>query len=219
MVHRSGIVPFSIKPTHQQSLISAYYLLSAMWFPNTAALLLLAIAQASPSSAKQSSSLESISITKRFHNAALRHSAGLARDLRTAWGGVLVTRAQQPKSKRSLQKRNIYCVSQKNGGQVPFSAGNRTSSAHPGPTGTSGSGGHSSSSTATSTGSGATPSSTSSWKLVESHVSRRPNLTMCVCLIFMGVFSKEATFSMVGLSPLEMTPPTAPSNSSTRERG
>ena len=140
-----------------------------MWFPNTV-LLLLAVAQASPSAAKQPTSLDHLSITKRFHYVALKHSAGLARDLRAAWGGVLATRVQQhkPKSKRLLQKRNFYCINQKAGGQAPFNAGNGKSSAHPSPT--------RSSQPASSTGSGATPSSTSSWKLVESHVSSTSKL-------------------------------------------
>lgn len=149
-----------------------------MWFPNTV-LLLLATVQASPSVAKQHSSLDPPSVTERFHHAALRHSAGLARDLRVAWGGILVTRAQ-PNSKRSLQRRNFYCINQKEGGQVPFTAGNRTSSVHPSPTGTSGY------STASSTSSGATPSSTSSWKLVESHVSCAPKFTTGVLLLFLA---------------------------------
>lgn len=183
-----------------------------MWFPNTV-LLLLAAAQASPSVAKQHSSFDSLSVTTWFHHAALKHSAGFARDLRAAWGGILVTRAQQnkPNSKRSLQKRNFYCVSHREGGQVPFTAGNRTSSVHPSPTGTSGY------STPSSTGSGATPSSTSSWKLVESHVSGAPKLTTGIFLTL--IFSKETTFLMDGLSPLEMTLPMVPSNLLTRRLG
>lgn len=184
-----------------------------MWFPNTV-LLLLAVAQASPSAAKQLTSLDHLSITKRFHYVALKHSAGLARDLRAAWGGVLATRVQQhkPKSKRLLQKRNFYCINQKAGGQVPFNAGNGKSSAHPSPT-------HSSrpaSSTASSTGSGAAPSSTSSWKLVESHVSSTSKIATCLLTL---IFRKETTFLMDGLSTPEAIPPMAPSNLLTRELG
>lgn len=122
-------------------------------------------------------------LAKRFHNAALKHSAGLARDLRTAFGGILDTREPRKRNSKSLQKRNVYCVSQNNG-QVPFGHGhghgNGTSSSSSSstqvsrPTSTSAASSTSRgspSSTSSSASASATPSSTSSWSLVEAHVS------------------------------------------------
>ncbi|KIM84668.1 glycoside hydrolase family 16 protein [Piloderma croceum F 1598] len=113
-------------------------------------------------------SYSSHSITERLHNVALKHSAGLASDLRVALGGVLLTRRQQP-TNSGLQNRAVYCVSQQssknNGGaQVPLSGGGNGTTTTIRPSGTSGSGG-----TATSTTGGSTPSSTSSWTLAEAH--------------------------------------------------
>jgi len=132
-----------------------------MYFP----LLIFLCAQALPSTFATHTSSHSHSITKRLHNVALKHSAGLANDLRVAFGGVLLTRGQQT-SNSAPQKRAVYCVSQqpsKNGGgaQVPFGGNNGTTATRPSST--------SGSRTATSTIGGATPSSTSSWQLAEAH--------------------------------------------------
>jgi len=105
------------------------------------------------------------SITQRLHNAALKHSAGLAADLRVAFGGVLLTRRQQSSGP---QKRAVYCVSSKNGGgiQVPLGNGNGTVTATR-PTGTATA--TRPTGTLTSTSSGSTPSPTSVWHLAEAH--------------------------------------------------
>lgn len=119
-----------------------------------------------PSALASHNTLRSHSITKRIHNVALKHSAGLANDLRVALGGVLFTRRQQP-SNSDLQKRAVYCVSSNGGGaQVPLGGGNGT--ARPSSTVTSTTGTRPSS-TATSTSGAPIPSSTSSWQLAEAH--------------------------------------------------
>lgn len=132
------------------------------------ALLLSVLAQATTSTAACTSTA-SHSLTKRLHDVALKHSAGLAKDLRTAFGGVLVNRQPSPVSGSKLRKRNAYCISQRgSGGQVPLGGnGNGTTTHRPSSTSTS----RSSGASPTSTGSGAAPSATSNWKLVESHVS------------------------------------------------
>lgn len=136
------------------------------------------------------SSPSSYSITKRFHHAALRRSASLAADLRKAMGGVLVVRqAQTNISISGLQKRAVYCVSRPKSSDSGNSTDGTTIVSKTRPAGTarpprpSGSATRSAtgSPTSTSTGTGtsgpaATPSSTSSWALVESHAS----LVLCV---------------------------------------
>ena len=98
------------------------------------------------------------SFTTHLHDVALKHSAYLAKDLRVALGGVLLTQRREP-SNAGLQKRAVYCVSQQsngNGAQVPVGGGggNGTTSA-----------------TRPSSTSGPVPSATSSWNLAEVHVS------------------------------------------------
>lgn len=123
------------------------------------------------------SSPVSYSLTQRFHHAALRRSAGLAADLRKAMGGVLV--ARQPTTSTSVssstpQKRAVYCVSKPKPSASGSGTGNGTtivSSWRPSST-PKASGSGSATATATSANNpSATPISTSSWNLVESHVS------------------------------------------------
>ncbi|KAJ8596521.1 glycoside hydrolase family 16 protein [Rhizopogon salebrosus TDB-379] len=114
-------------------------------------LLALALASASLVEAKSS-------FITHAHKVAVKHSAGLARDLRVAFGGVLVA---QPTTSSSSNE-NVYCVSSSGiGVSVPSS--NQTGSTH------------SSSPTGTATGSAA-PSSTgvasSSWKAVQNYTGQ-----------------------------------------------
>src|ERR1700710_2556388 len=114
-------------------------------------LLALALTSASLVGAKSS-------FITHAHKVAVKHSAGLARDLRVAFGGVLIA---QPTSSSSSNE-NVYCVSSSGiGVSVPSS--NQTGSTH------------SSSPTGTATGS-ATPSSTgvasSSWKAVQNYTGQ-----------------------------------------------
>jgi hypothetical protein len=116
--------------------------------------LILLIADASPSSA----TLVSRAIEK-VHGVAFRHTKSFARDLRLAFGAVLVT---QPDSS---SQRVVYCKA-----GVPSSigsggggSGNSTSmSRSPSPSGTS---------ISSSPKSSATAVPSSPWKLVDSHVS------------------------------------------------
>jgi hypothetical protein len=110
---------------------------------------LIALALA-PMSLVQGKSL----ILTHAHKAAVKHSAGLARDLRVAFGGILAT---QP---NPSSNQNFYCVgSDGEGVSMPSSSGNSSSS----PT---------MNGNATSTGTAA-PSSTSvassSWKVADSY--------------------------------------------------
>lgn len=102
-------------------------------------------------------------VVQHTHQIAARHTRNIARDLRLAFGAVLVSDpSQQPLD----DGRAVYCKSSAaagNGGQ-----GNNSSS----PTGTNSQG------TGTSTNSAAVGSPTTSavstpWKLIEAHVGRR----------------------------------------------
>jgi hypothetical protein len=97
------------------------------------------------------SSASSSHAIRRLHNTAIRHSAGLARDLRVAFQPILVTKRA---NNSSLNK--VYCIAA-NTKQV----GNGTSAVKPG----KGSG--------TGTAGGAVPTQTGSqsspWTLTESH--------------------------------------------------
>jgi hypothetical protein len=129
-------------------------------YPHIPLLVFLCAQMVSPTIGKQASSL---SITQRLHNIALQHSAGLAADLRVALGDVLLTRRQQSNPER----RGVYCVSTKNGGgaQVPFGNGTGTTTAAR--TATTA---RTTATSPTSSSGGSIPSSTSNWRLAESHV-------------------------------------------------
>ncbi|KIJ22234.1 glycoside hydrolase family 16 protein [Paxillus involutus ATCC 200175] len=93
------------------------------------------------------------SLLSRAHKVAVKHSSRLARDLRVAFGGVLVA---QP---GSAPTQNVYCVSSGGGGViVPGGSGNSSSSSGISTTGTT---------------SGAQPTSTSvpssSWKPIATY--------------------------------------------------
>lgn len=109
-------------------------------------LLALALAPASLVQAKSS-------FLSHAHKVAVKHSSGLARDLRVAFGSVLATQSG------SSSTENVYCVSSNVGVNVPASNKNHSSSTSYSPT-----------STATGT---AVPSSTSvassSWKAVQNY--------------------------------------------------
>ncbi|KZP32443.1 glycoside hydrolase family 16 protein [Athelia psychrophila] len=140
-------------------------------------LLLVLCAQTIPVSAANPYTYPGSHALKRFHNAALKHSAGLARDLRVAFNGIL---APPPHEQKAIQKRDMFCEA--TNGQVPFavnSSSPSTSSISSTSAKTSGSAqptsaiptsaGGSSTSTPSSSASGAAPTSTSAWKLAESH--------------------------------------------------
>jgi len=83
-------------------------------------LLALALAPASLVQAKSSSFLS------HAHKVAVKHSAGLARDLRVAFGNVLATQST------SSSNENVYCVSSNGiGVSVPASANHSSSSTSP----------------------------------------------------------------------------------------
>ncbi|KAG6891099.1 hypothetical protein C0995_014189 [Termitomyces sp. Mi166 len=99
-----------------------------------------------------------------IHKAAVRHTKNLARDLRVAFSGILVT---QPSASDS--QHVIYCRPGRPGlGGV---AGNGTSPNGASPSGTSSAGSSStkSSSSVAPTGSGTSSAPSSPWKLTESH--------------------------------------------------
>ena len=100
--------------------------------------------------------------TERVHKFALRHSAGLARDLRL----ILRNLDQQPLSKSSAVQGNhrVYCTRPN-----PFDA-NATSPASPGG-GVDGGNSNNGGGTGTATGRGPRPTGSSPFKLVEEHVS------------------------------------------------
>ncbi|KAL0950671.1 hypothetical protein HGRIS_007456 [Hohenbuehelia grisea] len=123
-----------------------------------------------------SASFSPRSMMERAHKVALKHSRGLARDLRVAFGGAVVDeRAQKG---RRLIKRGEYCVagpkaglsgahSGGGGAGVGGSVGSNGTSPASGsrPSATRGS-----TTTRTGTGAGASPTSASSpWTLVEEH--------------------------------------------------
>lgn len=111
-------------------------------------LLALALAPASLVQAKPSSFLS------HAHKVAVKHSAGLARDLRVAFGNVLATQST------SSSNENVYCVSSNGiGVSVPASASSNHSSSSTSPT-----------STATGTAASSSSSVASSpWKAVQSY--------------------------------------------------
>lgn len=89
------------------------------------------------------------SFVSRAHKVAIRHSSNLARDLRIAFGGVLLAQPGSPPT------QNVYCVSSGGGGVIVSS-------------------GNSSSLNATSTTSSASPTNTSSvpsspWKPIATY--------------------------------------------------
>ncbi|GLB36525.1 putative glycoside hydrolase family 16 protein [Lyophyllum shimeji] len=118
--------------------------------------LILLIADATPSSA----SLIPRAIEK-LHGVALKHTKSLARDLRVAFGGILV--AQQPPSSNT---HAVYCKPGRSGSLGGAAAGNSTSSVSPSGTSRAGPSSTKSSSGANQTGS-SLPSSP--WKLIETH--------------------------------------------------
>jgi len=117
-------------------------------------LLLLALALPPPALVQAKSSFLS-----HAHKVAIKHSAGLARDLRVAFGSALVTQSDS-----STSAENVYCVSS-NGIGISFPSSNHTS-----PTSTS-----SPHTTATATGTAAPSSSSiapSSWKIVQNYTGQ-----------------------------------------------
>ncbi|TFY66209.1 hypothetical protein EVG20_g4882 [Dentipellis fragilis] len=134
-----------------------------MHLPTT--LLLLVLSQGFPVDAQFSAGHIVKRTADRFHTVALKHSAGLARDIRTAFKGMLVA---QPPVRVSVGITKPYCVSSKSGGvHSGFQPATNGTNSNPSPT-TSGKPGKP---TGTSTSSGASPSSTftSDWKLVQSY--------------------------------------------------
>lgn len=106
---------------------------------------------------------------QQAHNFALSHSRNLARDIRTAFKGSLVS---QPPS--STNNRVVYCKTKSSGVGGSSTAGNTNGNGNQtSPTSLHGSG---ASSTSTKTSSGSKPSATGSvpssspWKLLEAHV-------------------------------------------------
>lgn len=114
-------------------------------------LLALALAPAPLVQARSSSFLS------HAHKVAVKHSAGLARDLRVAFGNVLATQST------SSSNENVYCVSSNGiGVSVPASSSSNHSSSSP-------------TSTATGTGAAASSSSTvasSPWKVAQSYTGQ-----------------------------------------------
>jgi hypothetical protein len=110
------------------------------------------------------------------HHVALRQSAGLARDLRVALRGILVSEPLVSRDTSSITSAKLYCSNNiiGSGSSSSNSSSSSGSSQAPGvvPTASSNSGGSKSasgSSTATTTSPSA--SASSAYKLVESHVS------------------------------------------------
>ncbi|KAF7986223.1 hypothetical protein HWV62_38669 [Athelia sp. TMB] len=143
-------------------------------------LILVLCAQTIPAYASTPYTYPGSNTLKRFHNAALKHSAGLARDLRVALNGIL---AAPPREQKRNQKRDVFCETSNGGGQVPLglnsssistsgivSSTTKTStgaqSTSPSHTTT---GSSSSTSSPSSSSGGAAPTSASSWQLKESH--------------------------------------------------
>jgi len=123
--------------------------------------LILLIADVSPSSA----SLAPRAI-QMMHQAAVKHTKSLARDLRVAFGGILVT--QPP----STNTHVVYCKPGRSGALGGTASGGNntssggTSSRPPSSTSRAGSSSTKSSSSGNPTG---TPPASSPWKLIESH--------------------------------------------------
>ncbi|THH06004.1 hypothetical protein EW146_g9746 [Bondarzewia mesenterica] len=124
------------------------------------ALLLLALGHAIPADASIVKRA-----TDRFHSVALKHSAGLARDIRTVLNGFIV---ESPKGQvRIGVNQKPYCVSKSStSGGSNASSGNGTSNANSPSSGSS-----SARPSSTSTSSGASPSAklSSNWKVAKSY--------------------------------------------------
>ncbi|KAI0047675.1 glycoside hydrolase family 16 protein [Auriscalpium vulgare] len=107
--------------------------------------------------------------TEHFHTAALRHSAGLARDLRTALRGLS---AEAPPARIAVRGSTgkTYCVSSKPSGSLGKTppGANGTSSAAPAPSQSSSSVGKSTAK-GSSTAAAPAPTATSNWKLAQSY--------------------------------------------------
>ncbi|EIM86268.1 uncharacterized protein STEHIDRAFT_147699 [Stereum hirsutum FP-91666 SS1] len=127
-------------------------------------LILLALAQAYPAEAAHSNIFRRA--TESFHKVALKHSAGLARDLRIAFGGLLVDKRSDHRLVARSSTGQQQCV-------VSLQGESDGSGSGLGANATSATSGHASAtasavpSTATKTGSSATPSSTSAWKVAQ----------------------------------------------------
>lgn len=138
--------------------------------------LILLIADAVPSSA----SLLPRTFQK-VHGAAVGHTKSLARDLRTAFGVVLVTQSDTP------NRNVVYCKSSGPGSSGLSSNGTSTSGSTSTSPSTSTSRTGTSSSSRASTSTSGSPSTTSvpssAWKLVDSHV-RSDDLVFQVQLQF-----------------------------------
>ncbi|TFY82363.1 hypothetical protein EWM64_g1657 [Hericium alpestre] len=132
-----------------------------MRFPTT--LVVFALLQSLPADATVGHFVKRT--TDRFHTVALKHSAGLAHDLRTAFGGILVARSPVRVGITAGGSGKPYCVSSKG------SIGNTNSGSNPQANGNSTGSTSSKGSKPSSTSSGATPSSTftSDWKLLQAY--------------------------------------------------
>lgn len=145
-----------------------------MRFSFDSALLVLALAHAlvTPVSANEDNEPKRHAFKRAshgFHKSALRHSAGLARDLRVALRGLgSAEAARSPIRARSNLGKKPYCVSSNNGKRQTNSSANSDPFAHTGPTGSSTS--NPSRSTATSATSSSSPGQ-SNFRLAQSYVS------------------------------------------------
>jgi len=120
--------------------------------------LLLLVVDSTPASANVVPSA-----IQKAHRFAIKHSRGLAQDLRVAFGGVLVSQQQ---ATTLTNTRVIHCKSGSSLGGGGTSSGNTTTGSSSG----SGSGGSvQASGTATAAGSSSTSSVNSPWKLVNSY--------------------------------------------------
>jgi hypothetical protein len=106
---------------------------------------------------------------EKMHGIAMKHTRGLARDLRVAFGGVLVAQPNEHQSQHV-----IYCKPGRSGGlPSPGSGGggNNTSSTSPTSSTSRPSGGTKSTTTSVGASNTGVPVPPSPWKLVETHVS------------------------------------------------
>ncbi len=109
----------------------------------------------------------SASLVSRMHDVALRHTKSIARDLRLAFGSVLVSQQSQ-----DPQTRLTYCKAESSNNNNTSSGGDNGNGNSSG--GGSSRSGTSSTRTASTSSASATASSFSSpYNLVESHVRRR----------------------------------------------
>jgi hypothetical protein len=151
-------VPRSHHPFHTSNIYSITLILrqrplAPMRLPSSLILFLMAVAPITTSATPSHA-------IKRLHNLALKHSSGLARNLRSAFEPILVA---QPAN--SALQRKLYCVSYKATSQVVNGSISEVSSKRPTSTGGS-------NATRTSTSASSTPTQTASsrFKLIESHV-------------------------------------------------